>query len=92
MYRVFFFLIDGTQRPLQIELSAAKTPNFVLGLLMIWEKGIREKKKLVPKVTDRGKFGALYCKTGKMCIKHGEKLQNAKPRLRSRHQRQYFEL
>ena len=50
------------------------------------------KKILVPKITDRGKFGALYSKTAKICIKHGGKRQNAKSRLRSRHQRQYFEL
>ena len=50
------------------------------------------KKKIVPKVVDRGKFGALYCKAAKFCIKHGGKRQNAKFRLRSIHQRQYFEL
>ena len=49
------------------------------------------KKILVPKITDRGKFGALYCKTAKICIKHGEKLQNAQSRLHSLHQLQYFE-
>ena len=41
------------------DIAAAKPPNFVRGLLTTWEKGIREKKNLVPKVADGGKCVAF---------------------------------